>query len=647
MNDLYKINILTKEYSDKKLKILGAPFLLRTFIFFIKEFPQHFSEIKNNNTYCEFILNSNKTKYKFFANKFSCNRYKINDNSKLFIKHNNKWKLACFDDFNTLFKVLNLNKNKKILNTKSQITKLKQQARYYIYISACTNLAKSKLHNIFSNENDLYKKIIFNHNCRNLTFLLMDCFGVANGHLDHPTPYPYTNSLETNLLGNDPFLSFLNIMDDVILLDDEKFTKNKNKLLSFLKNKKNINSINLVLLPKDLFDCDLHGELSKISLILLKTLKEYYRNNFSYNKVKYFLLPISSIEKKMIHELPEHKSLSRNINFLNYPLLAISTSSGRSMIIPISDSKNNNLLYLKTSWLDVKKTSINRGLSASKIEWFTICNNIFKNFNNKYFYYLSEKHYIPLNESNNHFAFLKRDYKPILNRKRNEFVLPLIGLVTPNNPFLGNKTIINYLSDLTNNKIFIKKLIKCITDTLIYQLLSKGVFHGLHLQNCFILFYKDGNSIVPKKVVIRDGDIRLCRDYLHMLSKNERNLINNLTKKRGKINSKSKFYKYFFHNIINENFGNIEQCLMESNDFDSAVFWKTVHKCFYKSIDENIKTLKKEGKFKKLHNNIASDFKRLVFNRSGFSANFFDMEYMDADEDFIKVSNPFKIHNII
>lgn len=650
MDELDKIKRLTDNYSDVEVEALGAPFLLRTFVFLLKEFPRCFREEKFDGINHNFIFfGSRRIKFKFLADEFSCGRYIINKNSKLFVENKNDSRLVGFKDFKNLFYLINQGKSNdvKSINITSQINKLKQQTRYFIFISTCAQLAKNKLAEHYLNEKKIYQKIIFNHNRRNLAFLLMDSFGVVNGHLDHPTPYPYSDFLDINLLGNDPFLSFLYIMDDMILLDDEKFAKGGMHLFSKNGTRKNINGLDLALLPKEIFKEDSFGELSRLSSIFFRTFKNFFDKSFLYDTKKYFLLPIPMIEKKLILASSEKTSLLDNIIFSNCPLLAVSTSSGRSMIVPVSNSKNDNLLYIKTSWPDVIKTSLNRGLSPSKIQWFKICNQIYGNFKNKYFYYLTESHYIPLDVKNNHFAFIERDYEPILRRKRNEFVLPLIGLVAPNHPFLGDKTAIGYLASVNGEKKFVKEIIKCITNTLIFQLLDKGVFHGLHLQNCCILFSKNGRHILPKKVVIRDGDIRICKDYLGLLSEEELNLVNGLTRKRGKINSKSKFYKYFFHNIINENFGNIEQCLAENKDFDSFIFWKIVYECFIESIKENIKILKKEGRFDIARSTIVDDFKRMVFGRSGYSANFFEMEYLGKDEGFIKVSNPFKTYKII
>ena len=70
-------------------------------------------------------------------------------------------------------------------------------------------------------------------------------------------------------------------------------------------------------------------------------------------------------------------------------------------------------------------------------------------------------------------------------------------------------------------------------------------------------------------------------------------MIDKLKKKRGKINSKSRFFKYLFHNIINENFGNIEQCLLADKDFSSSEYWRLVHFCLEDAISKEIFKIKK------------------------------------------------------
>lgn len=649
MNELDRIKRLVDGYDDNTMKTIGAPFLFRTFTFLIKEFPQCFKKIKFSDSTQGFVLkDENKKRYKFTADKFSCGRYIVNESSKLLVECKNSWKLISFEDFSALFLAVNQQRHVgvQVIDVESQLDKLRQQTRYYVFISECANLARTKLKNLFETEDDFYQKIVLNHECKNLAFLLMDCFGVVDGHLDHPTPYPYSDSLSINLLGNDPFLSFLNIMDDIILLNDNKFSKCNIGIFSKDGIKKNINGLDLALLPRRMFEKDMHGGLSRLSLIYLKNVNTFFNKEFFYDEEKYFLLTLPKIERKLINASLERSHLLDDIIFLNYSLVGVSTSSGRSMIVPVSDGADGSILYIKTSWSDVIKTSLNRGLSLSKMQWFKICNKVYGNFQNKYFDYLTEVHYNPVDANDYHFAFIERDYKPILKRKEDEFVLPLIGLVVPRRHFYGDKNFISYLANKYGDEIFIRKLIKSMTDTLIFQLLDKGVFHGLHLQNCCILFSKHENNVFPEKVVVRDGDIRICKNYLELFSKEELVLINGLTKKKGKISSKSKFYKYFFHNIINENFGNIEQCLMENENFSSELYWRMVYECFVESISENIDTLKNEGRFDNIRAGIVDDFKRMIYGRSGYAANFFEMEYLGKSEDFIKVTNPFRYHKI-
>ena len=316
------------------------------------------------------------------------------------------------------------------------------------------------------------------------------------------------------------------------------------------------------------------------------------------------------------------------------------------MVVPVVlENKKDTFLFLKTSWPDIIKTAHNRGLRTSMIEWYSVCYEIFNSFLTKEFEYFPEKVFSPLlsvdHETAQYLTFILRK-SLIIEADNNEFVLPLIGLVVPNHPYPIDKTPLLYFMEMSQNpNSFLRHLVDCVTKAITYQLLNKGVYHSSHLQNCCIVFKKKGNTILPIRAVLRDGDIRVCKDYFSLLSAKEIGAISNLKKKRNKIYRKKKFYKHLFHNIINENFGNMEQCLLASGQFSSEIFWEMVHSSFEKAIKKNIKVLKIKNEYKKIHEMIVNDFEGAIFKGSGYSVNFFQMGFWGVQEDFIKVQNPF------
>lgn len=631
----------------------GAPYLLRLFSFIVKEHPDLFSVHIDERNIRIYHLNSDKqTTYRSDTAVYSCSRFIIDRDSKLYIKSKvGDWRLFNFYDFKKL--LLNVYKCSKDLKKKlnldinKQLDKVIQQTKYFIYTSRCANAAKKQLTKYCNGRNPI-GMLLLNPQKRLGAFLLAEAFGVTFGHLDHPTPYPYSNNLQQNLLGGDPFLSFYRIMDETLGFLDNDLTK-LSKIIFSNKAEAPIsfNGVRLILVPKYYFPaCDL-ASLENLSRTLCETAEFVHDTKMEYDQNQYFLLFIPMIESTFIVGVPAC-SLPKDCSVLPFNILGFSTSSGRSMILPIIFKGSDQCIYIKTSWPDIIKTAQNRGLSPSKIQWFKTCNEIYKSFSSKYFEFQFERQFCPnknVNENvSKYLSFLIRDFS-VLKRNKDEIILPLIGLVVPNHPYpIDHNPLLHLIKMSKKKELFVKLLVSCITDVIIHQLLTKGVFHSLHLQNCSILFKKNRNTIFPKRAILRDGDIRMCRDYSSMLNFREINLINLLKKKRGKFVSKARFYKQLFHNIINENFGNIEQCLTVDKEFTSEWFWNLVYTCFNESLFREINDLKAKNKYGIMRKKIVSDFKKNIFCGNGYAVNFFQMGFFEAKENFVKVDNPLKNH---
>lgn len=629
----------------------GAPYLFRLFSFIAKEYPDLFSiQLGEGNLRTYWLKNDNQIIYRFDATIYSCSRFVVNSNSKLYKKSGAEdWRLFNFVDLEKL--LINIYKSVKSLKTKSnfdvgkQLDKVIQQTRYFVYASRCANTAKKQLTK-YCNGRDPINTLLFNRQKRLCAFLLADTFGVTFGHLDHPTPYPYLNNLQQNLLGGDPFLSFYRILDEILRFKDNQLTKLSKKFLTTKTESPFLfNGIRLILVPKHYFPAYDSVLLENLSHTLRETAEFVHDTKIDYDQNQYFLLFVPMIESDFIINVTSC-SLPRDCSMLPYSLPGFSTSSGRSIILPIISKGTDQCIYIKTSWPDIIKTSQNRGLSSSKLQWFKISNEIYKSFSSKYFEFQFEQQFCPntnINENvSKYLSFLIRDFS-VLNRNKCEIILPLIGLVVPNHPYPINHNPLLHLIKMSEKpELFVKQLISCVTNVIIHQLLNKGVFHSLHLQNCSILFKKDKNIILPKRAILRDGDIRMCRDYSSLLNAKEINLINLLKKKRGKFVSKTRFYKQLFHNIINENFGNIEQCLAVDKKFTSEWFWNLACLCFKESLFMEVNKLKAKNKYKRIHKQIVADFEKKIFHGNGYAVNFFQMGFFGVKENFVKVENPLK-----
>lgn len=629
----------------------GAPYLFRLFSFIIKENSDLFNvQFGPENFRTYYLKNDRRVIYRFDVVPYSCNRFMINSDSKLYTKSGSgDWRLFSFDDLEKL--LIGIYKSVKSLGIKpcfdvhKQLDKVIQQTKYFIFTSRCVAIVKKQLTK-YCNSGHPIDILLLNSKKRLGAFLLAEAFGVTFGHLDHPTPYPYSNNLQQNLLGGDPFLSFYRILDETLKFYDDELTGLSRKLFSSKSEVSlSFNGIRLVLVPKNYFSkCDF-TPLNDLSGVLCKTAEFVHSTEIKYDDSRYFLLFIPTIEGSFVVNA-NACLLPKDCLVLPYNLLGFSTSSGRSMIVPVISNGRNQCIYFKTSWPDIIKTAQNRGLSPSKIQWFKICNEIYKSFLSKYFEFQFEQQFCPNSnvseDVGKYLSFLVRDFS-VLKRNKDEIILPLIGLVVPNHPYpIDYNPLLCLIKMSKKPEVFVKQLISCVTNVIIHQLLNKGVFHSLHLQNCSILFKKNKNTIFPKRVILRDGDIRMCRDYSLMLSSKEINLISILKKKRGKFVSKTRFYKQLFHNIINENFGNIEQCLVIDKKFTSEWFWNLVCLCFKESLLREVGDLKAKNKYKKIHKQIVVDFEKKIFYGDGYAVNFFQMGFFGVKENFVKVENPLK-----
>ncbi|MDD2766269.1 MAG: hypothetical protein PHH40_00710 [Candidatus Moranbacteria bacterium] len=633
--------------SNRDLVSRGAPYLFRLFTIAIKEFSSLFSIAEDDEQKCFYFYVSKDKNiiFKSSAVSFSCDRYIINADSKLFVSvKNGAWRTFNFDDFKHLLLIINKNyKINKDFDINNQIKKVIQQTRYYIFITERVFDTKINLKR-YSRNHDFFSDLLFNSHKRILAFSLVDAFGVTYGHLDHPTPYPYSSGLKQSLLGADPFLSFIREMDKIIKLNDDEL-KSIIKKPDVLQKKFDVssNGISLILVPRYFFVEDERLHLEEISSILNSTIKNLYGREIDYDKSKNYLLFIPEIERGFA--LSSKSLLFQECKILSESLFGISSSSGRSMIVPVVlENNKNSFLFLKTSWPDIIKTAYNRGLRISVVEWYLVCYEIFSSFSSNEFEFFSEEIFSPIlkdHDVTKYLTFISRKLL-MLERDKNEFVLPLIGLVVPNHAYPFDETpLVHFMKLSQNPELFLRCLVDCITKAIISQLLSKGVYHSSHLQNCCIIFKKNGKDILPIKALLRDGDIRVCEDYSSLLSIEEIKTISNLRKKRNKIYHEKKFYKHLFHNIINENFGNIEQCLLIDNQFSSEFFWRLVRSSFEDAIKRNVKVLKTRNEYRKIHGVIVKNFTETVFKGSGYSVNFFRMSFFGVKENFIKVHNPF------
>jgi len=648
---LHQIFEETENLSTEALTSAGAPYLFRLFSFIVKEYSDLFSvQLGKGSLRTYYLKNDKKIIYRSDAVMYSCSRFVINSDSKLYIKSGAEdWRLFNFTDLKKL--LLNIYKNVKNLKEKSdfdvskQLNKAIQQTKYFICISRCVKTAKKQLIKYSSGRNPI-KVLLFNPQKRLGAFLLAEAFGVTFGHLDHPTPYPYSNNLQQNLLGGDPFLSFYRVLDETLRYYDNELVKLSKKFFTTkAKPPFSFNGIKLTLVPKYYFPaCDLML-LNNLSHTLCETAEFVHNVKIKYDHNQYFLLFIPMIESDFVTNATSCL-LPKDCSVLPYSLLGFSTSSGRSLIMPVISKGTDQCIYIKTSWPDIIKTAQNRALSPSRLQWFKICNEIYKSFSSKYIEFQFEQQFCPNNNADDnvskYLSFLLRDFS-VLKRDKNEVILPLIGIIVPNHPYPIDTNPLLYLIRMSKKpELFVKQLISCVTDVIIHQLLNKGVFHSLHLQNCSILFKKNKNIILPKRAILRDGDIRMCCDYSSMLNSREISLINLLKKKRGKFVSKARFYKQLFHNIINENFGNIERCLVVDKRFTSDWFWDLVCSCFKESLSREVNELKIKNKYKRIHKQIVVDFEKKIFCGNGYAVNFFQMGFFGVKENFVKVENPLK-----
>jgi len=629
-------------------------YIARLLSFIQKEFPLFLdTKISRKSGICGYhtilsrVINSDIF-IKYEAIPYSCNRMLINKYSNLSISldKGRNWRQFRVDDLNYVLKEFDnfckMRSTQYKLDVSSQFNKIIQQLRYYYFIDCITKSTKRTLSSKFRSENLL--GLLFINDKKIFSYCLADVFGVNNGHLDHPTPYPYTTSYRRILSGEDPFISFLSYLNYFYKFNDEKlasYLTNKDILKNRL-NSKLINFVSFVEISKTKFVQKDWFSLKKLTLLI-----QGFDKSGS-NKMSDFLIPVHGAEILAFEESTKKKFTDLiNLSLYNkliYPCLP--TSSGRSVFLPLKDENGVHWVSLKTSWPDIIKTSLNRSLSSSRIEWFKVCNEIYKKAQFKSFVYLYEQHFSPIlisREQEKYLTFIRRDLY-LDHLKKNQYVLPMVALINPFSPFpVKYNLLITLMEQSLKGKEFLKKIIGAVTDVVIEQLLNNGIYHGLHLQNCNLLVeLTTSGQLIPKKVVARDGDVRICSDYIDLFDCNIQSLIDSLSQKKGKINSKDSFYQYLFHNIINENFGNIEMCLLQGNMIDSSSFWKLVKQCFDQSIKKEIKKIQQQGKYQfNIHGRIIKDFHQHIFFDSGYAANFFQMEFLKREEAFVQVRNPF------